>query len=862
MKKLFQFGLLLAVTGAAFQTAHAQAPLKKTLPNGLTVLVQENHAAPVASVRIYVKTGSIYEGEHLGAGISHLFEHTLFEGTKTRDKKAINDEIQAIGGQSNAYTSYDVTCYHITTAAPFWGRALDVLADMTQNATFPEAEVKTQQGVIHNEMNLGDDDPDRELSELFYKTAFRVHPVRFPIIGYPESFDRITRDDIVSYYKSHYTPENSVLSIAGDVKAPTVFAAVEKAFGGWERRTANTPALPNEPMQSSPRRAVIEKDVQLGYLQMGWHTIPLQHPDLYALDTLAEILGGSQSSRLVRAIRENQNLVSSIGAFSSTPNYDAGMFAIRATMPAANLRKAEPAILAEVERVKREGVTPDELARAKKSVKAAFIFGSQGVENQAEQVAYDELGTGDPTYSRRYVAKISAVTAEQVQAAAQKYLLKDGLTTAIVQPRSKVAKLEAPTQSATVTPAKLVQLPNGVRLIVRQNKTAPTVSIVAMGLGGVRLEDAQQAGVANLAAEMLTRGTQNRNAEQIAQVVDDLGGSLDGFSGYNSWGIQSQWLAADWRKGMALVTESMLTPTFPTDELQKAKTQVLSAIAEQDDDPMSSASLLLRKTFYGRHPYGRSALGSKATVEKIASSDLETFWKAVLQPQNTVIAVYGDIDPEAVEKAANFLWGRFEAQAPMLAAPGKVSPPPSFSVGQKDKPGLTQAVLWFGFAGIDVKNEDRYAIDVLDAAMSGADLPGGRLHARLRDNQLVYVVHAFDQPGLEQGMFVIYAATTKANRDKVKGIILEEVANVRAADISAEELERAKSMAIAANAIDLQTNSAQARAAASDELYGLGFRNGEQYAAKINAITLADVRRVAQKYLKNDNAALAIVEPA
>ncbi len=545
-----RFALLPALICALLIPAHAQAPLKKTLPNGLTVLVQENHAAPVASVRIYVKTGSIYEDKYLGAGLSHLFEHTLFEGTKTRDKVAINDEIQAIGGQSNAYTSYDVTCYHITTAAPFFGRALGVLADMTQNATFPEAEVKTQQGVIHNEMNLGEDDPDRELSEVFYQTAFRVHPVRFPIIGYPVSFDRLTRDDILGYYKSHYTPENSVLSVAGDVKAADVFGSAEKEFGNWERRTANTPALPIEPIQTAPRRAVVEKDVNVGYLQMGWHTIPLQHPDLYALDTLAEILGGGQSSRLVREIREKQNLVSGISAYSSTPNYDAGIFAIRATMPPANLRKAENAIWAQVEKIQREGVSADELTRAKRQVRAAFIFSSQGVENQAEQMAYDELGTGDPTYSRRYVTKIEKVTAAQIQAVALKYLDRDGLTTAIVQPRSKDAKMDAATTKTEVLPAKMVRLGNGVRLIIRQNKTAPTVSMVMMGLGGVRLEDAKKAGVSNIAGEMLTRGTARRSAEQIAQIVDELGGSLDGFAGYNSWGIQSQWLAADWRKGL------------------------------------------------------------------------------------------------------------------------------------------------------------------------------------------------------------------------------------------------------------------------------------------------------------------------
>jgi zinc protease len=200
-------GFVAAATACMVSTASAQLPVKKTLPNGLTVLVRENHAAPVVAVRVYVKTGSITEGQYLGSGISHLFEHALSEGTKGRTKEQINDEVQGIGGQSNAYTTFDVTAYHITTASSYFGRALNSLADMMQNATFPEAEVKTQIGVIHNEMNLNEDDPDRVLYKLFYQTAFTTHPVRFPIIGYREPFDRLTREDIVTYYKTHYTPE-------------------------------------------------------------------------------------------------------------------------------------------------------------------------------------------------------------------------------------------------------------------------------------------------------------------------------------------------------------------------------------------------------------------------------------------------------------------------------------------------------------------------------------------------------------------------------------------------------------------------------------------------------------------------------
>jgi zinc protease len=713
-------------------------------------------------------------------------------------------------------------------------------------------------------MNLGEDDPDRALSQLFYRTAFRVHPVRHPIIGYPEVFDRLTQADIVKYYKTHYTPENTVLAIAGDVNAAQVFEMVTQKLGEWPRRTPNTPTLPTEPKQTSPRRAVIEKDTNQSYMQMGWHTIPLQHPDLYALDVLAQVLGGGDSARLVRELREKQNLVSGVSAYSSTPNYDAGIFAVRATLQPGKERAVENAVWAEIGKIWRNGVTVAELDRAKKQIETSFIFNNSSVEDQAEQMAYDELNTGDPSYSRRYVARIKAVTPAQVQAMANKYLTRDGVTSAFVVPRraAAAATTRATTKARAATAAPtMFRLPNGMRVIVRENHSAPTVSIVAMGAGGARIEPAGKAGVSNLFSQLLTRGTARRNAEQIADLVDNMGGSLEPFSGYNAWGLQSQWLARDWRRGLSLVGESILAPTFPETELARVKAQTIARIRKQNDDPMSAASLLLRKTFFGNHAYGRPALGTAETVAKITREDLQAYWDKTVLPSSLVLSIYGDVKTEDVKNAVADLYKRFQRPGKIALTPKPSTPLGKFTEVHQAKPGAAQTVLYYGFPGVNVRSEDRYAIEVLDAALSGANLPGGRLHAKLRDNQLVYVVHAYNSPGVDPGMFVVYAATTPANRDRVKNIITEELAKAREAVFSPQELERAKTMVISSNAIESQTNGAQASQAASDELFGLGYRNSTSLEARINAVTLDDVRRAAQKYLRPEAAALAVIGP-
>ena len=306
--------------------------------------------------------------------------------------------------------------------------------------------------------------------------------------------------------------------------------------------------------------------------------------------------------------------------------------------------------------------------------------------------------------------------------------------------------------------------------------------------------------------------------------------------------------------------ESFLKPTFPADELRRVKAQTLAAIKAREDDPEGAAGLLLRETFFGNHPYGRSSLGTPQTLTGINAGDIQMYWSSALRPQTTVLSIYGDVNAADVERVAKYLFRDFKA------APQKIMPPappkvlPEFTTREEFKPGLAQSEIFYAYPGVEIKDEDRYAMTVLDGALSGIYYPGGRLHALLRDKQLVYGVHAYNMGGLDTAMFVVQAGTTKDKREQVQTIIEAEMKRIREENISAEELERAKSMAIAARAIALQTNAAQAGEVTSNELFGLGYRVDNDYAAKINAITVDDVRRVAEKYLQSEHAARVVVE--
>src|SRR5881396_3669939 len=221
--RLFATAMLTTnVSMATTETAHPSPVRKTILDNGLTVLVREDHSAPIVTAQAWCRAGSVTEGKWTGAGLSHVLEHMLFKGTTTRGVAAIAQEVERKGGYINAYTSFEQTVFYINLPAENWQTAVDILADAMMNATIPEAELLKEKQVILREMAMRLDDPGRRSSSMLWSTAYIEHPYRLPVIGYREIYDRVSRDDVVTYYKKMYVPNNLVFVVVGDVNAADV----------------------------------------------------------------------------------------------------------------------------------------------------------------------------------------------------------------------------------------------------------------------------------------------------------------------------------------------------------------------------------------------------------------------------------------------------------------------------------------------------------------------------------------------------------------------------------------------------------------------------------------------------------------
>ncbi len=841
--------------------AMSSEPIRTVLDNGMIVILKENHFAPVVSFHVYVKAGSIYEGEYLGRGISHNLEHLMNSGTTKRTKEQINQIVEEIGNVSNAYTTKDHASYFITTASSYFDKALDVFSDYIQNPNFPEEEVESERGVILNEINMGEDDPERQLFEIFSATMFRTHPAGIPIIGYRELFEKTTREDIINYHRRMYVPNNMIFVAVGDFDSEVALSKIKSAFKDFKRGPMPDLSLPDEPRQVSKRYVQKEMDVQLAYMMMGFRTVDISHKDLYPLDVLAFIMGEGRSSRLYKTIKDEKQLVYSINAWSATPSYkDGGYFGIMAYLSSKNIESAEKAILEEIYKLKTEYITDEELQKAKTLKESEYIFSQQTMEDQAETLGIDELSTGDMNFSKRYLEGIKSVTKEDIMRVINEYFYDDNLTVAVIKPKEeKLENKEKEIKKEETTVQKLT-LDNGMRILIKENRTAPLIAIRAIFEGGVRYENENNNGISNFMSDMLIKGTKSRTAQQIAEEIESIGGSISAFSGNNSFGITISVLKRDLNKGLDILADVLMNPSFDQNEVEKKRKEILAAIDQQEDDPFTLAGRLFRQTLFNKHPYRFLSIGSNETIKNITRDDLKQFYERYCVPNNMVLAVFGDVSAsEVIEKIKNNFKEFQKKELSINPIPGE---DPIDSIREnKIQKDIKQVVIYLGFLGMKVNSEDRYAMEVLDAILSGISYPGGRLHERLRANQLVYVVHAFNQPGLDPGLFAVYAATTPDKKETVLSIIKEEIESLRNSPVSDEELERGKSICISAKQIGLQTNSDQAFTMGLDELYGLGYDDVYHYEERINSVTKEDIKKVAEKYFTLDKCAIAILEP-
>lgn len=827
------------------------------LDNGMAVLLTENHKTPFVAIEVLVKVGSSLEQEFSSSGISHFVEHMLFKGTKKRSVGKIEEEIGSYGASINAFTSFDYTGYTISSPKEHLPHILELLSDVLANSAFIEKELEKERQVILKEIDMNYDEPQRRLAQLFYKAFYTTHTYRYPIIGERRFLNALTREDLLKFYKRHYVANNMILAISGDIAIDDAVVLVKSKFGSLRGAPINPISIPSEPRQISNKYVEENYEGNLTYLMLGFHSVSLLDDDLFALDLLSTILGGTRSSRLFRVLYEKRGLVYNISSYNYTPRFP-GVFAVSAIIKEKKQKEALEAIFDEIERLKRIDVSEEELTLAKNNVVASFILGLETIQAQASDFASSEALTGDFEFSRRYIERIKKITPREITNVARKYLKEDASTVVILKPSTEEEKADKEISIKPEEEVKKITLKNGLPIIYAVRKDCPKVSITMVFKGGLLGETKATNGISNITANMLLKGTASKDSQNIQKIIEGLGGSIEAFSGNSSFGIKIEMLNKDIPYALHLAFELIADSAFPESELQKEKLLTKAKILERDEDVYSHTLLVLRQLLFKDHPYGLDLLGTNESIDSLTRKDIINFHKNYVSADNMVISIAGDFEERAISEILEKKFSLIKQKGVRL--PKKTPPPLSRLLFKSQNLPKKEAVVMIGFQAPSITDNNRFSFEILESVLSGED---GRIFHQIRQKRaLSYTQGAFYVPAFEGGYFVIYASVNPDKIELAKSLIIKEIEKLKSLGITEQELSTARNKLLSKHWLGLQTNSSFSFKTALDELYGLGYDSFKTYNSHLDSIGLENVKGAVDKYFDLKSCAISVTLPS
>ncbi|SPF37142.1 Peptidase M16 domain protein [Syntrophobacter sp. SbD1] len=756
-----------------------------------------------------------------------------------------------MGGTTNAYTSYDRTVYYINTGAGHWQDALDLLLSYVSENVVDPNEVAREKKVIQQEMKLGESNPNTELWKLFIQTAYQDNPVRYPVIGFEEVFVQQTREALLDYYHQRYQPGNIIVALAGDVQASKVLQFVAEKTKEFLPRTSDPVVLPEEPLQGSMRWE--EKEVAITRVVqaiIGFPSVNAYDKDLYALDVLAEVMGEGETCRLHCRLKEEENKVFSISSSNWTPAFVRGQFIISISLSPSQWPSVLKDIQGEIDAFKNTQITAAELDKAKKSAIAQHVFEQETVSARASSLASSYLLSGNPYFDDDYVDGVRAVTAEQVLAAARRYLDNNRMNIAVIKPQSAEVPgaAAAECEPAKTPPVEFSRLDNGLRTLIKQDNNLPIVTLQLFGNGGLSFESLERPGLSTFTAGLLTAGTKSMKKLDLLRKVENAGGEISVQSDNNTYHVSIKVLKEDFDWALGLLADIAQNSQFPQDEIDKQKQDTLIAIKRLDESWQAEVLRLFKQNYFQKTSYINDRLGTPDSVKAFTREEILAFYRKILNPQNCVLAVYGDVDPA---KARQLVQQKFEnwAGKPVAKSMPDETYPLRDSRTVEIKNEKKSAALFIGTNGLDINNAQRPVLDVLTAVLSGGGSPAGRMFDSLRggDQTLVYTVSTFPFYGKNAGYFGVLTQTTMANLPKVQEVIDQNLKRLKDELVPETELTRAKETMLVELKLGRQTLGSQASDASLNEVLGLGWDYSSHYPDLIKAVSATDVRDLARK---------------
>jgi len=867
-------------------------PVKYTefrLKNGLRVILHEDHSTPIVAVNVWYHVGS--KNEVPGrTGFAHLFEHMMFQGSKNYNHDYFRPLDEA-GANVNGSTNADRTNYYEVLPSNYLETALFLEADRMGGLleAMTQEKLDNQRDVVKNERRQRYDNAPygtagEKIAALMYPAS---HPYSWTTIGSLTDLTAASQDDVKAFFREYYVPNNASLVIAGDFKPAQARAWVQKYFGPIKAGKPIKRPSPAAPTMSGIIRKEYEDSIQLPRVYKVWHTVQQGHRDEYALDVLSSILSSGRGSRLQGKLVFDQQIAQDVGA--SHPSREiGGQFVISSTArPGKTLAEIEEQINIEIERIKKQPPTEDEIARAVNQIESQTIFGLQTVQNKADELNSNAVFFNRPDRFNDQLQAYRRITPADITRVANTYLNANHLVMTFVPRKEKAASAAAsaanaptsksakstsqedhsknlpkpgPDPSFALPMIEKQRLSNGLEVWLVRRTELPIVSMNMVFRTGGTIDPAGKLGLASFTSDQLNKGTRTRSAVDIANQLQGIGTSINTGSGWDSANVSMQTVTRNLDQALEIFSDVIVNPTFPEKELDTSRNRALVGLRQRRDNPSAIAGVVYNSVLYGKnHPYGKVLSGDEASIKSLDRSDLQKFYSTYYRPNNAVLIVVGDTSIATLRPKLETAFSNWK--------PGEVAPwnPPTAVTFDRpgiylvDKPGAAQSVLAIGQVGVARDNPDYFPLIVMNDMLGGSF--SSRLNMNLREDK-GYTYGAGSGFSFRRGAgpFTANAQVQTAVTKESVMEFMKELNGIRGGmPITEKELQTAKQSLIRGYPSGFETNGQVAGQLSNLVTYGLPDSYFNEYIRRVSAVTMADVNRVANKYLTPDKMAIVIV---
>ncbi|NOY77074.1 MAG: insulinase family protein [Calditrichaeota bacterium] len=850
---------------------------KFILSNGLTLLVHEDHKAPIVAVNIWYHVGA--KNEKPGkTGFAHLFEHLMFNGSEH-----FNDDyfqaMERIGATDlNGTTNHDRTNYfqNVPTSA------VDVALWMESDrmgyllGAIDQSKLDEQRGVVQNEKRQGENQPYGKVEELITKSTYPAgHPYSWTVIGSMEDLDAASLEDVREWFRTYYGAANAVLTIAGDIDTQTARQKVENYFGD----IPSGPPISTYKKWIAKRQGVqrqrIQDRVPQARIYQVWNIPEYGSADGDYLDLVSDILASGKTSRLYKRLVYDEQIATNVYAYVDLREIG-GQFTVVATArPGVDISRIENSLNEEMDRFLTGGPTSDELRRVQAQFMAGFVRGIErigGFGGKSDILAKNEVFTGNPEHYKITLERVRNATPQTLQTAANTWL-SDGIYILEVHPFPDYKTVKTPINrehlpepgeppEAQFPELQQTELPNGLKIILAERHSVPVVTFNLLIDAGYASDQFALPGTAKLAMEMLDEGTQNRTSLQISEELDLLGAELQCGSNLDTSSVALSALKENLSASLDIFADIILNPIFPEKDFQRLKKIQLAAIQREKVTPVQMALRVFPKLLYGpSHAYGNPLTGSgtEDSVSKISQEDLIRFHKTWFKPNHATLVVVGDTNLNEIRQAVENL---FQDWKPGTVPNKNIQP---VTLAQKtsvfilDRPEALQSIIFAGHVAPPKANPEEIAIETMNNILGGTFT--SRINMNLReDKHWAYGAFTFLVDARGPRPFIAYAPV---QTDKTRQAMLEMIKEIKGIisdrPITAEELEKVRRKQILELPGSWETMAAVASSIAEIVQYNLPTDYFTHYAKRVKALNLEQVKAAAKHVLHPEKLVWVVV---